>query len=303
LRSATENEKNAKSGLPQDFFSKHKSYPCDTIREVAGKSIFTAFRKTRAQWLDILMEIGIILAVYFVYGFLRGNIDAKASVAIGHAQDVITLEKNLGIFCEHHIQSFFLQTSFRIDIANTIYKVCYFPVLIIFAIWGYWRHRAKYKYMRTVFIISAALAFITFAVFPLAPPRFFDGSRIDIGAPNLGFIDTLVSYWHKLEDVGDRFYNPFAAMPSLHQAWTIMVGVGIWWMTKSWYSRAIAVALPVAMFFGIIATGNHFVLDAVGGTVLIGVSFGITALIWRYKSALSLKKNKETAPSTGCGSH
>jgi hypothetical protein len=57
------------------------------------------------------------------------------------------------------------------------------------------------------------------------------------------------------------------------------------------------------MFFGITATGNHFVLDAMGGAVVIGVSFGITALIWRYKSALSLKKNKVPASSTDCESH
>ncbi len=249
------------------------------------------------------MEIGILLAVYYGLKLSRGSIDASASVAIQHARDVITLEKNLGIFWEHSIQSFFLQSGFRIDIANTLYTICYSPALIIFALWAYWRHRARYKYMRTVFIISAVLAVIIFAVFPLAPPRFFDGSRIDIGAPDLGFIDTLLTHWHKGEGMEKQFSNPFAAMPSLHQAWTIMICAGIWWMTKSWYVRAIAVALPIAMFFGIISTANHFVLDAVGGAVVIGVSFGITALIWRYKSALSLKKNKETAPPTGSESH
>ncbi len=249
------------------------------------------------------MEISILVAVYFVYKYSRGEIDAKASVAIGHAQDIITLEKNLGIYWEHSIQSFFLETNFRIHVANTLYTVCYYPALIIFAIWGYCLHRAKYKYMRTVFIISSALAFVIFAVFPLAPPRLFNGNGIDIGAPNLGFVDTLVTYWHIDENSGKQFYNPYAAMPSLHQGWTIMIAVGIWWMTKSWWGRAIAVFLPIAMFVGITSTGNHFILDAVGGAVVMGVSFGITALIWRYKSALSLKflkKNKGAVSSTDC---
>ncbi|MDD5093432.1 MAG: phosphatase PAP2 family protein [Dehalococcoidia bacterium] len=259
----------------------------------SGKRLLLILRKNpRPLWLDILFEITILFAVYMIYAFSRGSLDEKASIAFQHARDIMDLEKHMGIFVEKDIQSFFLESSFRTDIANLLYTVCYYPALVFFAIWAYWRHRAKYKFIRTVFIVSAALAFVVFALYPLAPPRFFDGTH---GAENLNFVDTIHTNWSVNEDSTKRFYNSFAAMPSLHQGWTIMIGIGMMWMTKRWWGRLLGIILPVAMFFGITSTANHFVLDAVGGAIVIGLSFGISALIWKYKDKFHLRRSQ--APS------
>ena len=244
-------------------------------------------------WLDILMEIGILVLVYLVYCLSRGSLDEKATVAFQHARDLIDLEKTLGIFVELDIKSFFLETSFRIDVANYLYTLCYYPSLVLFGIWAYWRHREKYKFMRTVFIISAALAFVVFALYPCAPPRFFDGNH---GVENLGFVDTLFTYWDVDEGGIQQFYNPYAAMPSLHQGWTLMIAIGIIWMTKSWFGRVLGALLPIAMFVGIISTANHFILDAVGGAIVIGIAFGATILVSKYLRKIRPQGNQFTSP-------
>jgi len=112
-----------------------------------------------------------------------------------------------------------------------------------------------------------------------AANRFFDGST---GVENLGFVDTLALHWNVNHSSIQSFYNPYAAMPSLHQGWTLMIGIGIIWMTKSWVGRAIGALLPALMFVGIIATGNHFFLDAVGGALVIAIAIIITVIILKY---------------------
>lgn len=233
----------------------------------------------RKLWVDILIEIGLIISVYFVYSISRGSLADKASLAFDNARDIINLEKSLGIFIEPTIQASLLENTILINIVNAIYTYCYFPVLIGFAIWAYWKHRSKYKVVRTIFIISAAIAFIIFAVYPVAPPRFFNGTN---NIENLGFVDTLSQYWHLNDASIQAFYNPYAAMPSLHQGWTLMIGIGIIWMTKSWIGKTIGLAIPILMFVGIIATGNHFILDAIGGIIVIVISIGLTLIATKF---------------------
>ena len=242
-------------------------------------------RHTRKWWIDILMEIGILAAVYFIYRYSRGGIDAKEITALGHAREIIDLEKAMGIFVELDIQSWFLDSSAMTHFANILYTICYYPAVIIFAIWAYWRYRSKYKFMRTVFVVSAIIAFISFALYPTAPPRFFDGRELDTTTvENPGFVDTIAEHWHVNKSSDPNTYNPFAAMPSLHFGWTVMVSAGIFWMTRSRSGRALAVILPIAMFFGITATANHFILDAVAGAIVIALAFWLTARLFRLKT-------------------
>ncbi|MFO8101546.1 MAG: phosphatase PAP2 family protein [Dehalococcoidia bacterium] len=249
------------------------------------RDFLTRHPPDRKLWLDILLEVVLIGGIYCIYSLSRGSV-GTASVAFEHARDIIDVEKTLGIFIELDIQSFFLESPLRMDIANSLYTYCYYPPLVIFALWSYWRHRNKYKIMRTAFLISAFLAFTVFAAYPVAPPRFFDGTYP--ATENLGFVDTLFVHWGVNDKSVSAFYNPFAAMPSLHQAWTLMVGGGIIWMTKSWIGRIIGVALPCAMFVGIVSTANHFILDAIGGALIMAISIGLTVLLLkrlgRYES-------------------
>ena len=235
-----------------------------------------AQKPQRKLWLDILIEAGILVALYFVYSISRGSIDAKETTAFQNAWKIIDAERALGIFVELDIQALFLKSNFLIHLANILYTICYYPTILVYLLWAFWRHRQKYKFIRTVVVISAFLAFLCFALYPMAPPRFFDGGG---PAEDLGFIDTLAVYWNVNESVDQAFYNPYAAMPSLHFAWTVLIGIAIVWMTRSRFGRTIAVLLPFGMLVGIIATANHFILDAVASVFLIGMAIGLAVLL------------------------
>ena len=243
-----------------------------------------AQQKTAAlRWRAVLKEVALIGAVYLAYSLTRGGLAENAAVAFRNAYDIMHWEKVLGLFVELDIQSFFLQSSFLTQVANSLYTYCYYPALVGFFVWAYVRHREQYSFMRNAFIISAALAFLCFALYPLAPPRFF---------PHLGFVDTMAV--HGLFDYSASsfqvFYNPYAAMPSLHFGWTLMVGIGIIWIAKAWWAKLLGVLLPIATFIGIVATGNHFVLDAVGGALVIGISFGLALLFAKLKNNIKARK-------------
>jgi hypothetical protein len=244
---------------------------------------------SRAKWLDALKEVGIIAAVYLIYSFSRGNLADKTAVAFENARDVIAWEKALGLFVELDIQSFFLKSSILTDLANGAYTYCYYPALFLFALWAYWRHRRKYKVIRTVFVVSAAVAFLIFALYPVAPPRFFDGAA----AEDLGFVDTMEAHGSATYGSIEAFYNPYAAMPSCHFAWSLMVCIGILWMTTSWWVKLLSLLLPGVQLVAIVATGNHFVLDAVVGGMLLISCFGLVALSMRL-----LNRYRHRAPSS-----
>lgn len=263
------------------------------------------WHRTIVQWLsahkrlliDILMEIAILVAVYFVYSFSRGSLGEKTVAACRHAREIMDLEGSLGIFVEADIQSFFLETPFRTDLVNVLYTICYYPALALFAVWAYWRHRRGYKFVRTAFVISAVLAFIVFALYPVAPPRFFDGNPDPVRCgEDLGFVDTIHDGWNVDETGTQAFYNPYAAMPSLHQGWTLMIGISVIWMTRRWAGWLVGTILPAVMFVGVVATANHFILDAVGGAVVIGLAFGLASLAMRGWNRLFSRGSSRCPP-------
>ena len=137
--------------------------------------------------------------------------------------------------------------------------------------------------MRNAFLFSAVMGFLCFAFYPLAPPRFF---------PDLGFIDLMAIYSsiNYEEPTFQAFYNPYAAMPSLHFGWTLLAGVGAIWIAKHWWTRILGGLLPIAMFLAIVATGNHYLLDAIFGGVVVGIAFGLALLFARWRNNRTSRK-------------
>ncbi len=268
-------------------------------------SYITTFIKTNRdkRWFDIFKEVAILAILYEIYALSRGSLATKTAAACQNALDIVDLEKAMGIFVEPDIQEFFLSFSIGPDIANSLYTFFYYPPLIMFGIWSYWKHRPKYRIMRTTFVISSALAFVVFALYPVAPPRFFDGNDDVIRCfcymkdIDFKFVDTLPLYWGANDNTAQHYYNPYAAMPSMHQGWTLMIGMGIIWMTKAWWSKLIGAIIPIAMFAGIISTGNHFILDSVGGIITLVIAFGLTVLILKKLGKFNPQEDKVEPPA------
>ena len=242
-------------------------------------------RRLIALWNGGLRELIIVGAVFLLYRISSGALSHGFDQASQNAYHIVNLEKSLGIFIEPDIQSFFLDSSFLIHIVNTFYTILYYPALIIFAIWAFIYHRQKYLVVRNVFIVSAITAFICFALYPVAPPRLL---------PELGFIDTMEA--HGVVNYSSSFLNsltnPYAAMPSCHFGFTMLIGIGIIYMTKSWWLKIVGALIPLLMLMSILATANHFILDAVGGAIVIGLAYAMVRLFGMLRNKQHLQYYK-----------
>jgi len=177
---------------------------------------------------------------------------------------------------------------------NIIYFWLHFPLIIVFGIWMYYFRRHKYTFARDAFLASGAVALIVYWTFPVAPPRELPAlaAEFDPSPPAYvtGFVDTMreyLGYGYQAQST-QAFVNPYAAMPSLHFGWDLLLGImmiwAFWRERWLWIVAPIAVALPVIQIFAITLTANHFFLDAMAGAVvaMIGIVLAIGMKRWVY---------------------
>ena len=248
-----------------------------------GKS----WRARLFRWRKGFNEVIIIGLVYGCYRLASGSIAHKEAPALQNAQDVVHWEKSLGLFHEPGFQSFFVRNKVLLHVADTLYTLLYYPALILFFFWAYNSHQKEYYVARNVFLVSAGIAFVCFALYPVAPPRMLT---------NYGFIDAMKDYINYNSPILRSLANPYAAMPSLHFAWTLLVGIGTFCIVKAWWGKLLGIFVPLAMLVAIVATANHFILDAVAGAVLLGVSYAVVMLFSTVRQRVSLSDLRAMLP-------
>ena len=206
---------------------------------------------------EVARVVGLMLLYYATRGLAVGREDA----ALDHARAVIALEQRLGIYREPAFNAWVTLHPLVRDALNLGYTYLHLPVLAGFGFWLYWRRPGQYPAIRNTVFISAAAALLVYTLFPVAPPRL----------AGLGFID-MVSQQPGVGLTGRStiFYNPLAAVPSLH--------VG--------FAAAVSLALAV------VATGNHYVFD-------IAVGLAVTALGFAAGRATARGRGSGTAPAVG----
>lgn len=234
-------------------------------------------------WLRGTTEIAIVVGLYIIYSFVQASVNQPVSLAVQNANNIVQLEKTLGIFIELNVQHWFLQNSILVKLVNDVYSYLFYPVIIVFAIWAYNRHKQQYMVARNIFLVSAFIGLFSFAFFPMAPPRLMSG---------LGFVDTLAKYdaIHYSPSIPHFLVNQYAAMPSFHFGWTLLVGASTFLIAKSWWLKVLGALLPALMLISIIATGNHFILDALGGAVTIALACG---LVFAFSAVVHRRKVKQ----------
>jgi hypothetical protein len=226
-----------------------------------------------------LVELSLILGGYLVYLLTRGlGVSDLRSAALDNAGKIVSLEQSLGIFWEPGWQAWALENAQPLVVAlNWVYIGTYWPIILLLGLLLYLTDRRAYYYYRNVFLVCFVFALVVFTLFPLAPP-FDEKGRL---------IDTI-------QELGPSFYggpemaplyNTYAAMPSLHFTWTAVLGIFLIRRTRG-VLRSIGVAYPVFTFFAITITGNHFIVDAVAGGVLAGVSLALMELWARRRGGL-----------------
>lgn len=236
-----------------------------------------------------LHEAGVVVAAFLVYFVIRGAVVDRAGEAMARAVTLIELEQDLHIYWELRMQSWILDHYWLIKLNNWVYFWGHMPLVVLVAVWLYGWHRRAYFVTRNAFLASGAIGVVIYWLFPVAPPRL---------VPFAGFIDTMAAF----DRVGynaqeaKAFVNPYAAVPSLHFGWSLLLGAVVAYVSGKPWAYVFGVAWPVAMFFSVVMTGNHFILDAVAGGVVSFAGLGIALTLAKYGSWPELRP-EERAPT------
>jgi hypothetical protein len=216
--------------------------------------------------LDVLRQVLLFAIAYEGYSLVRGQVDNArgATAAFEHGRDLIYLERWAHIFVEPSVQAWAQTKPVIIDAASWIYLNAQTSVTVGSLIFIYLMHNRQFYFVRNMMIVAMGLALIGYVTFPAAPPRLF---------PEWGFIDSVSNFVgvdHKAP-VNDLF-NPYAAVPSMHVAFSLMIGWTLARVCKHRPVRVFWACYPLLVTFVIVATGNHFLSDAILGAVVAGLS-------------------------------
>jgi hypothetical protein len=220
---------------------------------------------------QLAIEIVVLGSLFLLYRYGRTFGSHQVDAALRNADRVWLLERSWNLVNEVDLQRFALGSPNLVVWMNRYYLGMHFPTTIAFLLWTYVFHADAYVRTRWRFVVPTFLALIVHTVFPLAPPRMLG---------NLGFVDTMAVYGPSAYGAPDpsSVVNQFAAMPSLHFGWAILVAVGVIRLSSSRW-RWLILLHPVITLAVIVLTANHFWIDAIAVTVLIVAAYGVERVV------------------------
>ena len=222
------------------------------------------------RWLphgyaDAVKQLGLFVLAELSYEAVRGLADGARDQAMVNGQNVISLEKGLHTFFEPNLQAIFIDHRWIVDFANYMYMNSHFVVTTAFLVWLYVFRNQNFYFVRNMFMVAMALAIVGYALVPTAPPRLF---------PQEGFVDTITDFAQVNHDSGlvKLFINPYAAIPSMHVAFSTMIGVTGVLVSRHRITKVLWAAYPLLVFWVVVVTANHFWIDGAAGLLVAVLS-------------------------------
>ena len=232
----------------------------------------------------LVREFLLVAGLFLVYKFGRQLATGHTTEALHNAHRIWDLERTLHLPSEADVQSPLLHDGTLVHLANTYYATIHFPATLAFLIWLYLKRPAHYVWARRVLAVVTAAALVLPFTFPLAPPRMLAAT---------GLVDTARVYGPSVygPPASDHLSNQFAAMPSLHFGWALMVAVGLIVATRPPVSphpgrgatrrglrpglRWLWLLHPALTLLVIVGTANHYWLDAIVATVMLAAALAL----------------------------
>ncbi|MGZ8741227.1 MAG: phosphatase PAP2 family protein [Gaiellaceae bacterium] len=214
---------------------------------------------------DFLRQLTIWFGFAAAYQIARGLAGLGAGQAFANARRVIRMEERLSAFFEPDLQRSIVKTGgLLLHAVNWTYWLSQFAVVGLALLWIYLRRNPAYLRVRNTIIVANTIGLVGYIALPTAPPRLF---------PELGFTDTLaraeaLNHGTSLIEFAS---NPYAAMPSLHAADALIIGLALATLVRSPVPKILFALWPAWVYFSLIASGNHFWLDIAAGAVLAAV--------------------------------
>ncbi|MBT1091599.1 hypothetical protein DMH26_18665 [Streptomyces sp. WAC 05379] len=262
------------------------------VADETGRGLLRRLRTPRRPrlWFEILL----IAVSYWTYSLIRNAVPEQKAEALRNADWLWKLEHHLGLAVEESINHTVNGVTWLIVGMNYYYATLHFIITLAVLVWLYRSHPGRYAATRLVLFATTGVALIGYYLYPLAPPRLMT---------NTTFIDTVLVHdtWGSMAS-GDlkNMSNQYAAMPSMHIGWSVWSGLTIFALARTPWVRILGLLYPAATLVVIVATANHFWLDAVGG--LICLAFGYTvARLWYGALPYSLPRTVPKPRTAGRG--
>lgn len=210
-------------------------------------------------------ELLLVVLFYTAYTLTRIIlVQDGTGPAFAHADQILSAERALGLDIELYLNETLLSVPWLARAANVFYATMHFVVTLGVVVWLYRYRPSHYRWLRTSIMVATGVALIGFWLYPLAPPRFLHDE---------GFVDPVIAL-HSLglyaSDASATLTNQYAAMPSMHAGWALWCGVVMVRLASQKWAKVLGVLYPATTVLVILATANHYVLDAVAGFALVG---------------------------------
>ena len=215
--------------------------------------------------VDVARQVALFSAAYWGYRLVRGAVEGRAAESFQNARELISLEQATRSFFEPTVQGWATRHGWLVDVASWIYVNANTVVTLAALVFIYLVHNRSYYFVRNMLMVAMGLALLGYALFPTAPPRFM---------PEWGFVDSVSHFTGIPQDSAAVavLFNPFAAFPSMHVAFALMLGWPLARLVRHPVARVLWALYPMLITFVVVVTANHFWLDAGAGAVVAAAS-------------------------------
>ncbi|MFI5682440.1 phosphatase PAP2 family protein [Streptomyces sp. NPDC051636] len=241
-----------------------------SVTDERGPRVLGRLRTPRRPrlWFEILL----IAVSYWTYSLIRNAVPEQRGQALRNADWIWRVEHHAGIAVEESVNHAVNAATWLIVGMNYYYATLHFVVTLGVLVWLYRGHPGRYAATRMVLFATTGVALVGYYLFPLAPPRLMRGGH---------FVDTVMVHrtWGSMAS-GDlkHMSNQYAAMPSMHIGWSLWCGLTVFALASVPWVRVLGLVYPAATLVVIVATANHFWLDAVGGVLCLAFGFTVARL-------------------------
>jgi hypothetical protein len=220
-------------------------------------------------WLDAIRQLALFAGAYYAYRLVRGFVDGQAGLAFENARTLVDFERSLGLFFEPGLQAWARGDEWLLWAANWMYVNSHFVITTTFLIWLYIARNHAFYYVRNMFMVAMGFALAGYLAYPTAPPRFM---------PEWGFTDSVATFVGEgAENSANVLYNPFAAVPSMHVAFALMIAIPAFFLVRNRALKAVWAVYPAVVTFVVVVTANHFWMDALLGAMVAAASASLAS--------------------------
>ncbi len=218
-------------------------------------------------WADVIRQLLLFVAAYLMYEVVRGLVNGgDVYKPLRDATRIIDFERLLHVFVEPSIQAWASSVDWLMDFADWTYLNAHLVVTLGGLVFIYLRRNDSFYFVRNMFLIAMAIALVAYALYPAAPPRLM---------PAWGFTDSIARFLgtqHVEDGPAKALLNLYAAVPSMHVCFSVMVGLPMARLVKHRPARAAWCLYPLLITFVVVATGNHYLTDVVLGALTAAAS-------------------------------